>query len=357
MCVGAIISANSFAFFLIYFFAITQACTQPDEATELNNIGPRTLSIKHVPSRKNTITITTTNTKFERCSKSMREQSTFVEDSSSLATSATFDYFTKNLYVNMIIKKMEHFLLTVVLILIMMNMHFLFLLEITLKVDSDVEAAKAEKEANTVENYLTRSVVTPQTNVTAKTSLTGLTSSSNNYSTSLECTPDNNFYYSFFLRYVWFWLDMVVYFVIPLFTMSISFLFIRVKLRRTNENYSFYLASENSKCNAKIWLKRIKKNRQILVKLLLVNSYFFFSSLPYYVYNFLIDYPKQNYYLLTLFNILFYSNNACSFFLYGISSQQYRKEMFNIIWCTSSTAQARAESTMCRPRESTTNGR
>ncbi len=245
------------------------------------------------------------------------DASTLLEDTSSL-TDTHVQHFTKNLYVNLVIRKMEIVTFTSICILILMNSHFIFLLELNLKVDtvSSNEAYEAFRINTTTQNHVYPSL--PSKNYTINT--------------DYECSPDNSPAYSYFLRHVWFWLDMIVYFLIPFFTMFISFFFIKTRLNRTNQYYTSYM-SKSSRSNTKIWQKRIKKNQHILIKLLVVNSYFFFSSTPYYVYNFLIDYPNQNDNLLTFFNILFYSNNAFNFFLYGISSEQFRKVLIQVVKC------------------------
>jgi len=132
----------------------------------------------------------------------------------------------------------------------------------------------------------------------------------------------DNDVYTFFLKKIWFWIDIFLYFFIPFVTMAISFILILIKLHQSNQTYLSYVTNKN------IWIKRIRKNRQILVKLFIVNAYFFFSYLPYHIYNFLIENSsEQNYYLFTFFNILFYSNNAMNFFFYGVSSHSYRKTL------------------------------
>ena len=143
-----------------------------------------------------------------------------------------------------------------------------------------------------------------------------------------ECLPNGNKLYSFFLHHFWFWIDMFVYFLVPFVTMTMSFVFIFIKINKLNNRYRDFLDNSRYRSNSQIYTKRIKKNRQVILVLFILNSYFFISSMPYYIFHILIGqvYTETNVFLKTLLNILFYSNNALNFFFYGISSQKYRQE-------------------------------
>ena len=144
-----------------------------------------------------------------------------------------------------------------------------------------------------------------------------------------ECAAAKNTFYEHFLVTYWVWFDMLAYFAIPLLAMTISFLFIFVRIRKLNENYSNFLGDETRKLNTRIYLKKIKQNKIVIVKLLVVNCYFFASILPYFVINIWEKghYPLHSYFLKSFIDILLYSNNALNFFFYGISSQSYRLEL------------------------------
>ena len=145
-----------------------------------------------------------------------------------------------------------------------------------------------------------------------------------------ECVAAKNTIYEELLITSWIWFDMFAFYAIPLLAMTVSFLIIFVRIRKLNANYSSFLGDEARKLNTRIYLKKIKRNKIVIIKLLLVNCYFFASILPY----FLINITKkghnamQSYFLKSFVDILLYSNNALTFFFYGISSQVYRMELF-----------------------------
>ena len=126
---------------------------------------------------------------------------------------------------------------------------------------------------------------------------------------------------------------MSIHFLIPFFTMSISCILIFIRVKKSNENYSSFLVDDNYKSNSKIYRKKIQKNNRIIYVLLIVNSYFFFSILPYFIFNIFVDevYSEKKSFFKILVNILFYSNNAFNVFFYGFSSQKYRQEFVDIL--------------------------
>jgi hypothetical protein len=148
-----------------------------------------------------------------------------------------------------------------------------------------------------------------------------------------ECMPKKNTKYEYFLSVFWIWIDFCVYFLIPFLSMSISFVFIFIQIRKFNRNYFKFLLDDSRKFNWRIYLKKVKINQQILIKLLMVNSYFFVSILPYFVLNMFAkaNYLQSSYLLKTAVDILFFSNNALNIFFYGISSKKYRQELFEIL--------------------------
>jgi hypothetical protein len=103
-----------------------------------------------------------------------------------------------------------------------------------------------------------------------------------------SCFAQRNSRYEYFLINYWFWMDLVVYSLLPFTTMTISSIIIVLKIRKVNKKYKQYILNENYKTNKKIYLNKLKKNRQIYIMLLnsifwflftMVNSIFYFNLL------------------------------------------------------------------------------
>lgn len=117
--------------------------------------------------------------------------------------------------------------------------------------------------------------------------------------------------------------------------MSICSVIILVRIQNTSQNYflSLFKTNENqlTRTGRNNLEKRLKRNRQILYMLLLTNSYFLLSLLPYCVLFILFNGLNI---ALSFFNLLIhtfmYTNNAFNFIFYGIFSQKYR-ETLNLV--------------------------
>ena len=134
-----------------------------------------------------------------------------------------------------------------------------------------------------------------------------------------KCLP-KGLSYTNFMKEWWNIIDLFFTFFIPFLTLTVTFVFILLKLKRLNRIY-LNLSKENS--NKLIYLKKIQRNKLVLLKLFFVNFYFFISIFPYFLFKtFLeINYPFLN----TFFTILFYSNNALNIIFYGFSCQTFRQ--------------------------------
>jgi len=157
-----------------------------------------------------------------------------------------------------------------------------------------------------------------------------------------DCSPIKETRYEYLMFTYWFWIDMLVYFLIPCCTMFISFFIICFQVKKYNQKYSQYLTNQSYKANARIYLKKIRLNKQMLLRLSIVNAYFFVSILPHFILNIFMNgggaFDKNVNYLLKIFvEILFFSNNALNFFFYGISSQKFRQELFRILMMKTNT--------------------
>jgi hypothetical protein len=130
---------------------------------------------------------------------------------------------------------------------------------------------------------------------------------------------------------------MCVYFLIPCLTMSISFFIIYTQVKKSNLKYARFLAQKKYKSNARIYLKKIRLNKQMLLRLSLVNAYFFASIMPHFVFNIFLRGGDEhfsastNYLIKTFVEILFFSINALNFFFHGISSEKFRQELVRIV--------------------------
>jgi len=106
-----------------------------------------------------------------------------------------------------------------------------------------------------------------------------------------SCFAQKNSRYEYFLVNYWFWIDLVVYSLLPFTTMTVSSIIIVLKIRKVNKKYRQYISNENYKTNKKIYLNKLKKNRQIYIMLLnsifwflftMVNSIFYFILMLFY---------------------------------------------------------------------------
>ncbi len=154
--------------------------------------------------------------------------------------------------------------------------------------------------------------------------------------TLLECSSDLGTWYIKFLEEVWFWVDMLVYFMVPFFTMCITFSIISFKLKSINENYASCLHENLSNTHNKLkFVKKIRRNKKIIQILFAINVYFCLSILPFFTFTIFKENEwyssiRDNHKIKTFVEILFYSNNAFNFFFYGITSKDYRSELTRI---------------------------
>ena len=146
------------------------------------------------------------------------------------------------------------------------------------------------------------------------------------YYDEFECAADLGSWYSNFMDRTWLWLDMFIYFVIPFLTMCITFSIIKLKLKSINRNYAAILLGQTCNNNN----KRIRRNRKSIKVLFGTNTYFCLSIIPYFIFSLLKNQTsdftaKEIFYIKSLVDILFYSNNALNLFIYGFTSKEYRK--------------------------------
>ena len=144
-----------------------------------------------------------------------------------------------------------------------------------------------------------------------------------------ECSSEYGSFYETFLDTLWFWLDASLYFLVPFFTMSIAFFFIKFKLKKINRNYNSFIDNYHYNYNKKIFMKKIRKNNKIIYLLFLINMFFFLSIVPFFVFSIykkISPLADDNVLFKSFVEILFYTNNAFNIFFYGITSKKYRQE-------------------------------
>lgn len=150
------------------------------------------------------------------------------------------------------------------------------------------------------------------------------------------CFPLPHTLYNYFLNYIWLWIDICVYSLIPFIVMSICSVFILKKIYKKSKNYFNKLINKNSEYQKGKIYKRLRRNRQLLYMLLLTNFYFLLSQLPYCILFVLYKgRTSESSFGQPLVHFLLYSNNAINFMLYGLSSQRYREELFGMCFKTS----------------------
>ena len=165
-----------------------------------------------------------------------------------------------------------------------------------------------------------------------------------------ECAAELGSWYSNFMEKTWLWLDMFIYFMIPFLTMCITFSIIKLKLKSINRNYATILLENTSNNhNKRIYLKKIRRNRKIIKVLFGTNTYFVLSIIPYFIFSLLKNLTsdlnaKEIFYIKSLVDILFYSNNALNIFFYGFTSKEYRRAIKKMFFLDGKTKKKKSTS-------------
>jgi hypothetical protein len=151
-----------------------------------------------------------------------------------------------------------------------------------------------------------------------------------------KCFAQSGSIYENFLLTSWFWLDLSAYSLIPAAGMIICSLIIIVRMKKINKSYSSLLQDQNYQFNRKNYLKKIRKNRQIMLMLLNSNVYFIFTMVQFWIFVYYFKGTRSKYndyhHVIELYvYILVYSNNAFDFLFYSLSSEKYREELFALI--------------------------
>ena len=145
------------------------------------------------------------------------------------------------------------------------------------------------------------------------------------------CYPNVNSHYHFFLSRIWIWIDMIIFSLLPFTVMIICSILIIHEIFSKSKDF----LQSKDKNNAKILEKSKQRNRKLLIMLTVTNLYFVSCSLPLCI-NIILDkinnIKEDGNLLLTIFQIISYSNNAFNFVFYLIFSESYRKVLSSIIF-------------------------
>ena len=130
-------------------------------------------------------------------------------------------------------------------------------------------------------------------------------------------------YYKFLNEY-FVWVDILIFSIIPFIIMCSSTLIIASRIRSTRRRF---LRMNSASVNRISYFRRLKRDRQLLLMLLISNLYFIISSLPYCLGLVLhMDKEIENPVSQMIIHVISYTNNGINFAFYGLSSQIYRKE-------------------------------
>ena len=154
--------------------------------------------------------------------------------------------------------------------------------------------------------------------------------------------------YETFMLNIWFWVDIILYSVLPFISMSICSTIIIVKINKINRSYLKHLFVKKRSTSSPIsislpsptpssvtshtkmiYMKKLKKNFQICVMLISTNLYFLVTMLifwAWYLFSFEKNESLQRNLTQSYVYLLLYTNNAFGFIFYGFSSEKYRRE-------------------------------
>ena len=134
-----------------------------------------------------------------------------------------------------------------------------------------------------------------------------------------ECYPKDNSNYQYFLDNIWFWYHFLFWSFVPYLIMIISCLIIFGQIKK----------------NRTLTLSTVKRNKKLLLIILLLNLYFIVCSFLTHFNNFY--YTKSKFYyetqsFQTWSTIFLYTRFSLSFLIYIFISKKYRKILKNMIF-------------------------
>ena len=206
----------------------------------------------------------------------------------------------------------EIFILAVCVFLILINGHYLFFMDI-------VESGESFDINIPITLYLNNKTVIDLDQILSKNE-----NQTQNHKIVYSCSPPQNFknYYQFIFG-VWIWIDVSLYSLLPFIIMTICSIII---LKEINSKSKGFLR-QTSRHNKIVTEKARRRNKKLLLMLVLTNTYFILCSLPLCI-DILLS--KFNIILISsihfqvFFQIVAYSNNSVNFIFYFLFSNKYR---------------------------------
>jgi len=222
-------------------------------------------------------------------------------------------------------------IILILFLLLLVNIHYILFLKLNAETDNNklvidnlsekLGAFKYSRKKNMSLASLTSRQMNNFFNLTAQKLI------NSNLLDTPTCYAQEDSYHEFFLQKIWIWIDLCVYSLIPFCTNLICSLIIIFKVRKLNKNYTQFLKNKDYEYNKKTYEKKIKKNNQICLMLLMVNLYFFISMLQFWIFFYFFkdtkDQIDDRVYLYVY--IILYTNNAIDFIIYSFSSERYRE--------------------------------
>jgi hypothetical protein len=147
------------------------------------------------------------------------------------------------------------------------------------------------------------------------------------------CHPVNGTIYYTFLEKIWVWIDISVYALIPFVVMSVCSAIILIRIRKKSHTYFTKLLNKNKASDEPHFVRRLRRNRQLLYMLLATNLFFLICITPFCICSVIMNGKSlKNTSIQLIVHILVYMNNALNFLLYGFSSRKYREELAKVFF-------------------------
>ena len=208
------------------------------------------------------------------------------------------------------------------LMLFFLNSHFLIFLKIK----------KSHEQYPVISGIFSNSSLIFKNEYTYRKNVSHITISTSMFEL-VECAAELGTWYSRLIDSTWVYVDIFVYFVIPFITMCITFSIIKIRLKTINRNYACICLDKRFNKHIKsIYLRKIKRNNNIIYVLFGTNLYFCISIMPFFIFsifkelNFNLS-VKESFYIKSFVDVLFYSNNALSIVFYGFTSKDFRRTL------------------------------
>ena len=236
----------------------------------------------------------------------------------------------------------EKVILILIVVLALFNIHYLIFLRLTesdLEIDVRLNSSTSSSSSSNnnqsmtyyrnVSNFLKGDDILIKHLKIHQTTKTAIKSEHNmSPKVSYVCFPSQNTIYNFFLLHIWIWIDMCVYSMIPFIVMSICSVVIVSEIRSKSRSFL------SQKTNKTISDKAKKRNKQLLIMLIVTNIHFVLCTLPLGIEMIYYKFKTNNYethFLQSFFHTLAYTNNSINFVFYIIFSTKYRKTLKNFL--------------------------